>query len=243
MNERIPSTPPQNGEKLRKPPEQVLSDFRSICEVEGKAPHTKEELITISHRLHENLDELNSAEMIHQYEDGVVPTLDSLTRAAEAAITALNADTDDAEAARLAKLIEGQVRGIRRWCRNYVGTIIRFHRAKSAFFRKEGDEVQDALVSSDHERRRVHNSLLAALTTFNGLLEQAQDIDHFQKPSAWQPGISLPQGTAHTSAVIFSPEAIADRDLIKDWAIAADCVEQIRTVVGTLDGESEKAAT
>lgn len=243
MSESIPSASAPKGEKPRRPAEEVLSIFRALCETESHVPHTKEERISISHRLHENLDELNSAEMIHKYEDGTVPTYDSLSRAAETAIAALLADQDDPEAARLAKLIEGQVQSIRTWCRRYVGTVIRFHRAKSTFFKMDGDEVRDALATSDAERRRVHDSLLSSLATFNELLSEAQAIEHFPKPLAWRPGFDLPAGVAHTHAAILAPEAIADRNLIKDWAIAADCIDQLKAVVGFITEESEKAAS
>jgi plasmid stabilization system protein ParE len=51
----------------------------------------------------------------------------------------------------------------------------------------------------------------------------------------WKPGANMPAGTAHEHPVMFAPEAIRDRDLIRDWAIIADGVEQLHALVRKME--------
>jgi len=61
-------------------------------------------------------------------------------------------------------------------------------------------------------------------------------------PIEWKPGVELPEGTAHEHAVIFSPEAIQNRDLIREWSVIADSVEQLHMVVKRMES-SENTET
>ena len=232
----------QQVESQPSPPEVILADFRKHCQLEAGHVYTSPEREVIAHTLHQKLEKLEKVEILHQYEQGVIPTIESLKRAADAAITILTEEADDTEALQHAKLIEGQTNNIRRWCRRYVESLILFHIRKSAFMRMNKTDQRDALEQADRDRRRIHDSLLASLTTFNILLTQTSDLVQFQMPIEWKPGVELPEGTAHEHAVIFSPEAIQNRDLIREWSVIADSVEQLHMVVKRMES-SENTET
>lgn len=100
------------------------------------------------------------------------------------------------------------------------------------------------LVTADSERRRVHEALLSSLSTMNNMLNKAQDLVSVPAATTWRPGMVLPQGTAQEHPLVFAPEAIQDRHLIRDWAIVADGVEQLRIVVRKMEAtdKNETAA-
>jgi len=239
MSEHPPASPPE-----RRPTETeaVLADFRKSCALDEGHVYNAEERDAITHTLHDKLEQLNAAEMLHMYEAGTAPTLDSMNRAAEVAIDALREDPEDVEAVTHAKLIQGQAAQMHRWSRRYVETVVKFHTSRTAYARANDAELRDMLVRADTERRRVHEALMASLTTFNNFLLKAQDLVTFPAPIAWKPGMSLAPGTSQEQAVVFSTDVIRDRQLMRDWAIVADAVEQLRIVVRKME-ETEKNKT
>lgn len=239
MSEHPPGSVPERAPTAT---EAVLADFRKSCTLEVGHVYAADERESIAHTLHDKLEHLNAAEMLHMYEAGTVPTLDSMDRSAEIAISVLREDADDAEAVTHAKLIEGQVTQIRRWSRRYVETVVKFHTTRTAYMRMSDEEQRDMFVRADTERRRVHEALMASLTTFNNFLLKAQDLATFPSPIEWKPGVSLSPGTSQEQTVVFSADAIRDRNLMRDWAIVADAVEQLRTVVRKME-ETEKNKT
>ena len=242
MKEGLPQS--RSSEQVPAKAEDVLTDFRRNCELEAGHIYTPQERELISHSLHDKLESLNSPEMLHAYEAGGMPTLDSIHRAAEAAAEVLNEDPTDTEAITHAKLLVGQARHVRGWCRRYVETIIRFHTTRAAFMRMNDEEQRDAFARADSERRRVHDALLNALSTLNRLIARGQELADYRTPISWGPGTDLPDGTAHEHPVIFSADALQDRELIRKWAVIADSVEQLRTVIRKMEesGERETAA-
>ncbi|MDB5265468.1 MAG: hypothetical protein JWM39_181 [Parcubacteria group bacterium] len=234
MNEG-PAKPRQSIESAPKPEEDLLAHFRSACETESATVMNHETKISAYHSFHEDLDHLENAPMVGQYERGMIPTIDSLSEAARAASDPLEADPEDAEAVRIGKLIRGQAASIRTWCRRYVSSIIKFHTVKRQLLRMNDEERRNAFEHADGERRRVHESLLTSLRTFNSLLQEGKEYAEYKAAVVWQPGSVLEEGTATHEAVIFSSKALDDRDLIKDWAIAADCVEEMKKIIGSDD--------
>jgi hypothetical protein len=225
----------QSKESPAKPEEELLAHFRTACETESGTEMNHEIRVHTYHSFHEDLDHLEEAPMVDQYERGMIPTIDSLTAAARSASDSLEVDPEDAEAVRIGKLLRGQAGSIRTWCRRYVGTIIKFHTMKRQLLRMNDEEQRDAFEAADRERRRVHESLLLSLRTFNTLLEEGKEYAEFESPLVWTKGSLLEAGSANSDAVIFSTQALADRDLVKSWAIAADCVEEMRKIIGPDD--------
>jgi hypothetical protein len=120
----------QSKESPAKPEEELLAHFRTACETESGTEMNHEIRVHTYHSFHEDLDHLEEAPMVDQYERGMIPTIDSLTAAARSASDSLEVDPEDAEAVRIGKLLRGQAGSIRTWCRRYVGTIIKFHTMK-----------------------------------------------------------------------------------------------------------------
>ena len=155
-----------------------------------------------------------------------MPTFESLEIAARVAGNALFA-TGEPEAERIAKLLKGSTTSIKVWCRKYVASVLRFQRSRINLMHNKEEET-DAFADSDSERRRLHDSLLNALSTLNQLLTQAQEQVSFEEPAYWDSNFLLPSNFAREHGAVFSDEAIRDRGLIRDWAIVADRLENAR---------------
>lgn len=224
--------PAPKEEQLPGHTEVILSEFKRRVEDVKHLDSTDPDMVSMT--LHKGLERLEANDMLQKYEAGVVPTIESITKAAQEASAALLEDPDDAEAAKLAKLLEGSVSSIRSWSRRYVASLLKFHAAKSQFLRMSEMEQRDTLVDADKDRRRIHDALLNSLSVFNQQLFDAQGITTFASATEWVPGKDFPSGTADSAPMVFSKAAIADRNLIRDWAIAADLGEEIKKVLRNL---------
>ncbi len=234
--------PPQNPESPKhEPTEMVLSDFKRICQSEVGIIHTPEEKDQVIGVMHQTLERLDNKEMIHKYREGRIPTIHSLELAANEAIKHLQEEEPDEEIERITKLLEGQVRSIRGWTRRYVGTVVKFHLMKSAYYAQE--EEADKFITADSERRRVHDALLSSIASFSKLLSDAQEITHYSPPIAWDLSSNLEEGTANAKPVVFSLQAIQNRDLIRDWAVATDCVEELQKSIAMMEAETKDETT
>jgi len=211
--------------------EEVIGDFAHIVEENRDSLANPEERRHTFTLLHRTLDRFENHEIKVMYDEGRVPTFESIARSTETAQVALERENDP-EAAKIAKLLSGQSASIKRWCRQYVASLLRFRTSHIAFARMNDDERRDALERADQERRRVHESLLQSLTTLDELLRKGTDYADYQTPLRWQPPSPLPEGSAYRGLIIFGKEALADRDLIRDWAIVADRIEEIRKITG-----------
>lgn len=149
---------------------------------------------------------------------------------------------DDPEAKRIAQLLKGRVLAIRGFVRSYVESILKFIRSKqslAAQFHRNKDEYseREEAMKSDHERRRRHESLLRTLSETSKLVEEACDYGICEKSAfyQWLPGETntLPEDVIP----VFSSTAIANRDLIKNWALAADFAEHYRKLKELLEAK------
>lgn len=229
--------PAPKEEQLPGHTEVILSEFKRRAEDVRHLDTTDPEIVSMT--LHQGLERLSASPILEKYEAGMIPTLASLARAADEARAVLLEDADDEEAAKLARLLEGSVHSIKDWTRKYVASILRFHKTKSSYFRVQtkADEIH-LMEEADKDRRRIHNALLSSLSAFNQQLEDAHGIDTFAPAIEWVPGIDQPTGTADTMPLVFSKAAIADRDLIKNWAIAADLGEEIKKILKGLSPQN-----
>lgn len=234
MTERMPSSPrtPEPAPILRE--EVILTDFRDTVH-EPHEIHNKEERAHRYHTFHDYLERLENPSIINQYENGTVPTLESLQEATTAAAQELEADPDDQEGVRMAKLLRGQVQSIRLWCRRYVGSVIAFHTLRRKHILLNSTDTKEDFFRADSERRRIHNALLDSLRTCTALIQQTAAHAGSATPILWEPTMTLPKGTASSTPVAFSANTLEDRDLVKQWAIAADCVEEMKKVLGADD--------
>src|SRR3989344_2344589 len=160
------------------PTEDVLDEFEQEALSHKDELGTEEGRVNTFHALHEKLDRFENHEMKHLYDEGRLPTLESLEKAATLAQASLSPETDP-EAQRISKLMPGAVLAIRRLCRSYVASLVRFRRSRTAFLRMDAEEHREALRRADEDRRRIHNSLLESLAAFNQLIIEADDRAEF----------------------------------------------------------------
>lgn len=175
--------------------------------------------------IHEKYERCETFPLYDAYVNNRLPNFDHLERHVAALIENVPENLrDDPEAQTMIKRLQGRPLMLRGSVQSYVQSVIRFvniSKRPGAF----GDDHTERLVKIDHERRRKHENLLRALTEFVTLLEQAKDYGLCEDNDyhLWLPGSTdeLPE-----KLVTFSPLAIANRDFIKDWALAADFAEQ-----------------
>ncbi len=213
------------------PTEDVIGEIDDLVQHHRGNLHDEADRQHAYEELHSALEKFDDNGVMRLYEEGRVPTFASLQAAAAKATEALRVVQDDSEAARIAKLLTGSVSSIKLWCRKYVAAILKFRNSKMAMLRMSGEEQREAFVQSDKQRRHIHDALLNSLATLLDLLREADDHVEFEQPIRWKPGEELPEHTAENRPVVFSAEALTDRDMIRDWAIVADQVEQIRKLL------------
>jgi hypothetical protein len=213
------------------PTEDVLNDFSDTHEHFKDHVGTPEEKIVAFQALHSSLEHFENQEMTALYDEGRVPTFQSLEEAAAIASTVLVSDPDP-EAQRIGKLLSERMNLVKRWARRYVASILRFRTSKLAMMRMNESEQREAFVQADADRRRIHDSLLEALESLSSFIEKGKEYADYTMPIVWSPSDELAPGTTWHNGAIFSKKALSDRDLIRDWAIVADRVEEIRKLTG-----------
>src|SRR3989344_7976898 len=132
--------------------EEVIEDFAHIAEENRGCLDNPEGCRHAFTLLHRALDRFENHEIKVMYDEGRVPTFESIARSTETAQVALERENDP-EAAKIAKLLSGQSASIKRWCRQYVASLLRFRTSHIAFARMNDDERRDALERADQERR------------------------------------------------------------------------------------------
>jgi hypothetical protein len=223
-----PEPPPPQREE---PTEDVMGELDDLASYyKDNQPKTAAEREEARTAYSNALEKFENHEIKHQYDEGRVPTFDSMTRAAEMVSKAL-IETGDAEAVAIGKLVSGSVNSIKRWSRKYVVAILKFRRSKLAHARMNDEERRASLEQSDADRRRIHNSLLESLSALTMMAEKGREYaDYPEQIKEWSPTDEFPRGAAD-KPLIFSAAALRDRDLIRDWAIVADRVEEITKVL------------
>jgi hypothetical protein len=171
--------------------------------------------------------------MLIAYEEGRVPTLQSMNRAVSEVLLHLEPFKDEPEIIAICKLLSQRVKEIRNWCLRYEQTVIVFHRKLKKM--RETGERDDAEMfkDADIERRRIHDNLMASIRSLDQSISSANEMEPLQHNIVrWQPGLSIPENFANEQSFIFSERAAThdNRDLIRDWAIIANLEQKMEAL-------------
>lgn len=173
--------------------------------------------------LHKDFESCESFVLYRAYREHQIPSFDRVEQGIEQLLEKVPAMlSDDPEAKRLIQLIKGRSLVLRGTVRSYVETVIKFVRLQHSVAAQRDPEV---FVKIDHERRRRHDNLLRSLSDTRKILYEAAEYGLCDRNTIfeWVPGHTEPIGRGMLP--IFSESAIANRDLIKNWALAADFAE------------------
>lgn len=159
------------------------------------------------------------------YAEGSLPTIENMTHGIEAMLAqAPQHAKEGPEAERVCKMLSGRALQIRAASRSYVQSVITFNRQLSGAgqFRLSDEERRDQLIDTDKRRRRLHDALLDTLRVTYRTLMDAVDLGIANKSTfgIWEKGFDARQLPGTFS--IFAPQALDDRNFIRNWAIAAD---------------------
>jgi hypothetical protein len=187
--------------------------------------------------MHKDFEGCESYQLYESYERNEIPTFERMEEGIAQLIANIPEDLkNDPEAQRITQLIKGRALALRGSVRSYVATVIQFVTyGNSLAAKRDPDGVPQKMVEIDHKRRRQHDSLLTSLSETLKLLQEAYDYGICEKEAyrEWSPGdtTTTPRGVLP----VFSAKAIANRDLIKNWALAADFEEHYRKLTELLN--------
>ena len=196
-------------------------------------------------KLHSDVEHCECYPLFEKYVSGEIPTLERMFSNVGPFLQDLSKEIDK-ESARVTQggadevlqetqtmrgLLEGREQQLHSSIQRYVRTVIRFkHLARLS---ADGTrDVKKQYVEADQNRRRAHDALLDTLSVYGTLVHKAME-DGYSRDFESFPFVFWGHETdARTigakKAVIFSPETLRNRDFVRDWAIAADFVEQLK---------------
>lgn len=222
MREQVKISPPESSEPITLVAEDKLLERLHRCTAPNANCSPEDEK-----RLHADLECCEVFEMYNAYTQGRVPTLPLLKESIEHLIQKIpDSLRDDPEAAAVIKYLQGRHQSISHDVRTYVGLVIRFVTLEQSTLRfRDYEKYLEQIKDIDVRRRQMHDNLLASLNTLRTKIEEAYDLGVCEKDDCyiWSPG-STSEIPSHVVPV-FSPTAINNRDLIKNWALAADFAE------------------
>lgn len=190
--------------------------------------------------MHQDFEHCEAFEMYTAYIENRVPTLDQISsRLAEVVGKMPENLLRDPEGDRIKRHVQGRsamVRGNTHW---YAASVIRHVRLRMSHANLRDPEM---FVKADHDRRRKHENLLKSLADLLKALETAEDFGLCDRSDyhEWNPGDTDP--IPAVKIPVFSMAAIENRNLIRDWALAADFAEQYGKLQEMLSQQKEKGA-
>lgn len=213
----------------------ILDKLHRCTEPNGKcSPEDAESL-------HKDFEHCEAHPIYNAYVAQQIPTFDRMESGLARILESIPDNLkDDENAQRLVKLLKGRVMVVKGDVRSYSQSIIKFIRLRESptiRFHKLQDDFseKEEQVRSDHERRRKHENLLRDLAETLKIFEEAYDYGLINKTDyrEWLPGDTTvtPEGVVP----LFSRTAIANRDLIKNWALAADFAEHFAKLKNILE--------
>lgn len=197
--------------------EDVILDNLHKC-TEGRRTCTKEEAET----MHSEFERCEAGTIFHSYTESKIPTLSQFEEQMELILQKTGQPAaDDVEGLRIYNLLRGRVNHLRKSVKDYVETVVRFVRISGPMKLRD----PEIFIKIDHDRRKRHDGLL---NTLSGLLKLINDADRIGLADKsdfyyWHPGSD--EQIPSNKIPVFSEAAIENRNLIRDWALAADFSE------------------
>lgn len=194
--------------------------------------------------LHSGVEHCECYPMFKKYVRGEVPSIERLfggigayTNALDAIVSAADpADPlarEEAEiASALSSILKGREAQIRMLVERYVRSVIRFHNLRL----RSADGTRDLkrqFVDADEARRRAHNALIDSLRVYQEAVNRCKEEGFDNLPSfrffAWEKGFDAQQAPQEGS-LYFAPSVLADRNFLRDWAIASEFLARFRAL-------------
>lgn len=217
---------PQNRETLTGSEDNVLFHLHRCVTPEGNVLCDAE---TLSH-IRDEFAHCEAFAMYEAYVAGSVPTLPRMRKAVEALKLSVDqdeksSDEDKKAVDQLWKLVGGSLPGA---VNRYVQSVVMFAEQAPRFPMMETHERKEFAIKVDGERRRRHDALLQVIAEIDknvGFIADELGVPGIEIFKRWQVGIQA--DLSETDCLVFNGEAIDPknshhRDLIKNWAIAAD---------------------
>jgi|GEM_PF-3910058 len=165
--------------------------------------------------------------IIKDYEGGTTPTYASYANILDELLTKTEG-IDDGELAPLRALAGERVREIRLAVRRYVDKVVRYHRIKKQLQHDENFSKAADYERIDHERRATHNALIETLLTTGQTIAKLRDILREHEDTDVLVQAYPSQSGDKGGNLLFDKAFLDDRDNVRNWAIAAWTIEQIR---------------
>lgn len=196
-------------------------------------------------RVHADIEKCQCLPLFRKYVAGEIPTLDRMFANLGLFLADLSKEIESEkiliqqgepkeyleELQKVHGLLSGREQQVRGAIQRYVSAVIRFRNLARLSVGGVRD-VNKQYVEADHARRRAHDNLIESLSVYAGqvslAIEQGYPMTFGTFPFVqWTIG-SDARDIASNKTVIFSGDVLRHRDFIRDWAIVADFVEQLK---------------
>ncbi len=220
--------------------DKVLQDLHRCITPQGKVICDIE---TITH-IRDEFSHCEAFEMYARYEKGAVPTLESMRDHVDRLQIRVESDpkaSDEDKAAmkHARKLIAGSLPSA---VSRYVQSVIFFAQQAPRFPLMDDYERREFIEKCDGDRRKKHDALLQAIADADAALRLLTEELGAVDPAEiawWRAGMEAPRREALPAfeSGAIDPKADLHRDMIKNWAIAADFAKYIRFADAEQAGE------
>lgn len=117
--------------------------------------------------------------------------------------------------------------------RRYVASVAQFQAIKKQQLRLLPEDYRDKLKDIDIRRRKAHDALMQTLSIYTQLVLELKNEDYLEDVNViqWNFGMDISDvRVSDTTVVVFSEKILANRDLIKDWAITAHLYQSLKII-------------
>src|SRR5690606_4589845 len=142
-------------------------------------------------------------------------------------LTRIQSDTEEGlfgeedmhEITNKALLLKDRAKEIKRAARSYVRTVSQFNHIKRQRARLDPQDFIEKIEEIDRRRRVLHDGLIESLTVYTKVMHELSEYGFLDdvKVLLWSQSepFEVPE---ENTVVIFSPEILNNRELVKDWA-------------------------
>jgi hypothetical protein len=220
-----------------------VNELHVRCKTQHRVPaHTKG-------MLHREISQTELHDIFSQYENGKTLTFAHLNESVrilnellEKEITEFKEGEYAEELKVMQRLLAGRGKELRSAAHRYIGTLVKFVSVVKQKVRLQPEEFVDRMERADRERRTAHEGIIASLKTYVQLVERMESDGLLEgyRIEEWYMGQPVVAPDAAGKVIpVFSPRFLADRDMVKDWAVCADLHEMLEDIGATEEAEEK----
>lgn len=217
--------------------EDMLADIESAhqtCVADPISPGCNLDL------LHSKIHQSDLSEIFTHFESQEIVTLSQITDNIKKIVAKVEAEvplltteegSGDEELDRIYKLLKNRDVEIRTSVRRYTNSVAQFSHIKKRRAQL-GDDFPAKFVDIDKRRRAAHDGLIDTLALYSRLVNELDQYDLLGdvKMVPWDFSVDVSKFADEDVVFVFSPQILANRDLVKDWAMSAHMYRRLSEI-------------